>query len=167
MSCDLRLVTKSPEETQEVGKALGRAARPGDVFLLSGGLGVGKTCLTQGIAWGLGVQEHAHSPTFVLVTQYQGRLTLYHVDLYRLDDVEEVLDLGLDEYLYGQGVCVVEWAEKAPEAFPPTHLSVHLEETGETHRALHLTSEATRYCELLTHLKETVAFLVPPRGGDL
>jgi tRNA threonylcarbamoyladenosine biosynthesis protein TsaE len=149
MSDPLRLLTTSPEETQEVGRALGAAALAGDVFLLTGGLGVGKTCLTQGIAWGAGVQEHARSPTFVLVTEYRGRLPVYHMDLYRIDDLNEVLDLGLDEYLFGQGVCVVEWAEKAPEAFPADHVSVRMEEVGETRRVLGVTAHGPRSCQLL------------------
>ena len=157
MSCSLHRITKSPEETQGVGQAVGEVAQPGDVVLLSGGLGVGKTCLTQGIAWGLGVQEHARSPTFVLVTQYQGRLPLYHIDLYRLDDVREVLDLGLDEYLFGPGVCVVEWADKAPEAFPVDHLAIHMEEVSETQRALSFTAQGARACETLQRIKGSIA----------
>ena len=87
----LRLVTHSPEQTQLLGTQLGKLAMSGDVFLLSGDLGSGKTCLTQGIAWGLGVEEHAFSPTFILVREYNGRLPLFHVDLYRLDRIEEII----------------------------------------------------------------------------
>ena len=89
----IRIVSGAPEHTQAIGRALGRSAEAGDVFLLVGGLGAGKTCLTQGILWGLGVDEYARSPTFVLMSQYSGRLTLYHVDLYRLDSIEEIEDL--------------------------------------------------------------------------
>ena len=112
----LTLSSYGPEETQAIGRILGRSAEPGDVFLLVGDLGAGKTCLTQGILFGLGSEEFARSPTFVLVSQYPGRLTMYHMDLYRLDTFAEVLDLGLDEYLFGDGVSVVEWADKAAEA---------------------------------------------------
>ncbi len=164
MSDPLRLVTSSPEETQGVGRALGTAARPGDVFLLTGGLGVGKTCLTQGIAWGSGVKEHARSPTFVLVTEYRGRLPVYHMDLYRIDDLNEVLDLGLDEYLFGQGVCVIEWAEKAPEAFPADHVSVRMEEAGETQRALEVTTRGPRSRQLLARCRGALA--QAQRTGD-
>ncbi|MSQ41342.1 MAG: tRNA (adenosine(37)-N6)-threonylcarbamoyltransferase complex ATPase subunit type 1 TsaE [Dehalococcoidia bacterium] len=157
MSTPLRLITTSPEGTQEVGRALGTAARAGDVFLLSGGLGVGKTCLTQGIAWGVGVQEHARSPTFVLVTEYRGRLPVYHMDLYRIDHLNEVLDLGLDEYLFGQGVCVIEWAEKAPEAFPADHVSVQMEEEGETQRVLEVTTHGQRSSQLLARCEGALA----------
>ena len=125
------IVTDSPEETQAVGRRLGEGARPGDVFLLTGPLGAGKTCLTQGIAWGLGVVEYARSPTFVIMTRYRGRLTLYHFDLYRINDPMEAWDLGLDEQLFGDGACVVEWADRAEEIFPEDCLWVHLDYTAD------------------------------------
>ena len=156
MSGSLQVTTRSPEETQEVGRFLGETARPGDFFLLSGALGAGKTCLTQGIAWGVGVQEHARSPSFVLVTQYQGRCRVYHVDLYRLDDPREVQDLGLEEE-FASGVWVVEWADKAAEVFPADHLAVLLEETGESQRLLHLQAHGPRAGQLLAHLQEAVS----------
>ena len=90
----LELTTTGPEETRRVGRVLGEVARPGDVFLLTGELGAGKTCLTQGILRGLGSDETARSPTFVLVSEYSARMTLYHVDLYRLKGGVDVLDLG-------------------------------------------------------------------------
>ena len=96
-------------------------------FLLTGPLGAGKTCLTQGIAWGLGVSEYARSPTFVIMTRYRGRLTLYHFDLYRINDSLEAWDLGLDEQLFGDGVSVVEWADRAAEVFPENCLWLHLD----------------------------------------
>lgn len=127
MAASLDLITHSPEETQRLGRLLGEAAQPGDVFLLLGPLGAGKTCLTQGIAWGLGFKEHARSPTFVLMTRYQGRLTIYHVDLFRLEDALEASDLGLEEYLGGDGVCVIEWADRAVELFGGRGLWVELD----------------------------------------
>ncbi len=142
-------MTYGPEQTQALGRALGAAARAGDVFLLAGGLGAGKTCLTQGILWGLGLDEFARSPTFVLVAEYPARLTLYHLDLYRLDNVDEVEALGLDEYLYGDGVCVVEWADKAPGAFPPKHLSIRLETLDELTRRIRLTADDERNRSLI------------------
>ena len=95
-SSRFELVSHRPEETQAIGRLLGAQAMRGDVFLLVGELGAGKTCLTQGIVWGLGSREYARSPSFVLVSQYQGRLTTYHIDLYRLDSIQEIADLGLD-----------------------------------------------------------------------
>lgn len=114
----LELTSQSPEQTQKLGRRLGELALPGDVFLLTGKLGTGKTCLTQGIAWGLGIKEYALSPSFVIMRELYGRLPLYHIDLYRLDNIDESLDLGLDDYLYGKGVCVVEWADRALSILP-------------------------------------------------
>ena len=128
---------------------LGKHARAGDVFLLEGELGAGKTCLTQGIARGLGVKEQARSPTFVLVSEYHGRLVLYHIDLYRLDTVEEVWDLGLDDAELEGGVSVVEWAEKAPEVFSERHLHVRLEVVDETVRRLSLSGCGGEYGKVL------------------
>ena len=130
------IVSRSPEHTRAIGKALGKCAEPGDVFLLAGGLGAGKTCLTQGVLWGLGGAEYARSPTFVLVSQYPARLTLHHVDLYRLDSFPDVEGLELDEYLYGDGLCVVEWADKAEGIFPESSLAIRLEIMGESTRRI-------------------------------
>lgn len=127
MAEDFAITTASPEETREVGRVLGEQARAGDVFLLTGPLGAGKTCLTQGIAWGLGVSEYARSPTFVIMTRYRGRLTMYHFDLYRINDPLEAWDLGLDEQLFGDGVSVVEWADRAEEVFQENCLWLHLD----------------------------------------
>ncbi len=130
------IVSGSPEHTRAIGRALGESAEPGDVFLLAGELGAGKTCLTQGVLWGLGGDEYARSPTFVLVSQYRARLTLHHVDLYRLDSFTEVDGLELDEYLYGDGLCVVEWADKADGMFPDDSLLIRLDVTGESTRRI-------------------------------
>ena len=127
MTCNLRIRTNSPEQTQAVGRSIGEQAQAGDIYLLTGSLGAGKTCLTQGIAWGLGVPGYARSPTFVLMTQYQGRMVLHHVDLYRIGDSAEAWDLGLEEQLTGDGVCVVEWADRAPEIFTEDCLWIDLE----------------------------------------
>jgi len=150
----MNLRSESPEETQRLGEELGRLARQGDLFLLVGGLGAGKTCLTQGIAWGLGIAGYATSPSFVVINQYRGRLPLYHIDLYRLDSIEEVIELGLDDYLYGSGVCVVEWAEKAVEVLPTEHLLVELSFLSDTSRHLVLNPSGERYVEMLSQLKQ-------------
>ena len=148
------LTTDSPEQTQSVGRLLGAHARAGDVFLLSGDLGAGKTCLTQGILWGLGGEEYARSPTFVLICEYHARLTLYHMDLYRLDSIDEIIDLGLDDYFLGAGVCVVEWAEKGAGAFIGEHLSVSIEDTGAQSRRMVFSADSPRYSAILMALKE-------------
>lgn len=146
------LVSHSPEETVELGKILGESALPGDVILLEGKLGAGKTCLTQGIAWGLGIDDYVLSPTFVIMRELYGRLTLYHIDLYRLDNIEESLDLGLDDYLYGKGICVVEWAEKAISILPENHLLIRIEYLSDTERGFTLEPNGKRYRELAEKL---------------
>jgi tRNA threonylcarbamoyladenosine biosynthesis protein TsaE len=150
----LEFISRSPEETQHLGIQLGKLAKAGDVVLLVGELGTGKTCLAQGIAWGLGIDDYTLSPSFVLIREYQGRLPLYHIDFYRIDSIEEVFDLGLDDYLYGEGVCVVEWAEKAFPVLPKEHLLVKLEHLGENERKLSLEPEGERYQQLLSELKK-------------
>lgn len=151
MEC-LELVSHSPEETQKFGARLGELARPGDVFLLVGDLGAGKTCLTQGIAWGLGIEEYTLSPSFVLVRELRGRLPLYHIDLFRLDHIEEIEELGLDDYLYGKGVCVVEWAEKGAGVLPAEHLLIQISYLSGTERSLQLIPRAQRYQQMVAHL---------------
>ncbi|MBA7597580.1 tRNA threonylcarbamoyladenosine biosynthesis protein TsaE [subsurface metagenome] len=147
------ITSNSPEETQEFGARLGQLAQPGDVFLLVGKLGAGKTCLTQGIAWGLGIDEYAASPSFVLVRELYGRLPLYHVDFYRLENLEEIAELGLDEYFYGNGVSVVEWAEKALSLLPPEHLLIEMEYISDNERRLKLKPSGKRYREMVAQLK--------------
>jgi tRNA threonylcarbamoyladenosine biosynthesis protein TsaE len=149
----LQLISHSPEQTQQFGNCLGKLAQAGDVLLLTGNLGSGKTCLTQGIAWGLDIKEYAFSPSFVIVREYHGRLPLYHIDFYRLDHVEEIVDLGLDEYLYGKGVCVVEWAEKGMAVLPEEHLLINLGYISDTERNISLEPKGKRYTQLLKTLK--------------
>ena len=149
----LEVISHRPEDTQAIGRALGEHAGPGDVVLLVGELGSGKTCLTQGLLWGLGGREYARSPTFVIVSQYEGRLPLYHVDLYRVDRAEEIDDLGLDEYLLGDGVCVVEWAEKAPGIYPRQHVKVDIKYLDEASRRLTITAKGSRYDRAMEAVK--------------
>jgi len=152
---EIEITTHSPEETQKIGTRIGELVQPSDVILLVGELGSGKTCLTQGIAWGIGIKEYALSPTFVIMREMHGRLPLYHVDLYRLDRIEETGDLGLDDYFYGQGICVVEWAEKAMALMPPDHLLIELTYISDTERRMRLKPRGRRYEELVTGLDKT------------
>ena len=148
----LELISHSPEETQQLGIHMGKLGLPGDTFLLVGSLGAGKTCLTQGIARGLGITEYTPSPSFVLIREFYGRLPLYHIDLYRLDQVEEIADLGLDDYLYGNGICVIEWAEKGLSLMPQEHLMVRINLLGETSRCLKFEPYGQRYREIVDEL---------------
>ena len=149
----LKLISHSPEQTQEFGVRIGKLALPGDVFLLVGKLGTGKTCLTQGIARGLNIKDYVLSPSFVLVRELYGRLPLYHMDLYRLDHIEEITDLGLDDYLYGDGVCVVEWAEKGLNVLPIEHLLIKIDYLSDTERSFHLKPSGQRYREIAAQLE--------------
>jgi tRNA threonylcarbamoyladenosine biosynthesis protein TsaE len=151
MVTTLELTTNSPRETQALGRLLGAEALPGDLILLSGDLGSGKTTLAQGVAQGLEVKGYAHSPTFVLVNEYKGRLTLYHVDLYRLDDPGEIAELGIEEMLTG-GVCIVEWAEKALTLLPSEFLFIEFTALAPTQRRLRLEAQGERYHRLLDRL---------------
>lgn len=153
----VELLSRSPEETERIGAVLGSYARSGDVFLLVGELGAGKTCLVQGIATGLGVAEHTRSPTFVFVSRYSGRLALYHVDLYRLESDAELEGLGLDEYLYSDGVCAVEWADKALPSLPQEHLLITLEHKTESTRRLLLRPRGRRYEEMVRQMAAALA----------
>ena len=153
MSC-LELISHSPEQTQKLGVRIGQLALPGDVFLLVGDLGTGKTCLTQGIAWGLNIKEYTMSPSFVIIRELYGRLPLYHIDLYRLDRIEESMELGLDEYLYGRGVCVVEWAEKALSILPTERLLIKISYLSDTERSFQVEPSGQRYLEIVAQLKQ-------------
>ena len=106
--------TRTPAETQTIGEEIGKQLRQGDLVALIGDLGTGKTCLTQGIARGVGVYPNqiVNSPSYTLINEYAGKIPIYHVDLYRLQNHDELLDLGLDEYMEGKGICIIEWAEK-------------------------------------------------------
>lgn len=115
----------SAEETYRLGHRLGSEAKKGDLFCLSGDLGVGKTVFTQGFAKGLGVEEAVSSPTFTIVQEYEGsRLPFYHFDVYRIADIEEMEEIGYEDYFYGDGVCLVEWAELIEELLPKTRTRV-------------------------------------------
>lgn len=113
-----RIETYDPKETEALGEKLGQAAKAGQIFCLSGDLGAGKTVFTKGFARGLGITESVTSPTFAIVNEYEGRLPLYHFDVYRISCAEEMEDTGYEEYFYGKGVCLVEWAELVKELIP-------------------------------------------------
>lgn len=120
--------TNSPEDTFRLGEEIGRNARPGEVYTLTGDLGVGKTVFTQGVAAGLGIAGPVNSPTFTILQIYEeGRLPLYHFDVYRIGDVEEMEEIGCDDYFYGDGVCLIEWAELIEEILPKDRISVTIE----------------------------------------
>lgn len=133
----LRIISHSPEETRALGEKLAARLAPGDVVILEGELGAGKSELARGIARGLGVTETVTSPSFTILNVYEsGRCPLYHFDWYRLESAEELFELGLEEYLGGDGIAVVEWAEKCPEALPEKTIRIRLEATGDEERRI-------------------------------
>ncbi|RKU20899.1 tRNA (adenosine(37)-N6)-threonylcarbamoyltransferase complex ATPase subunit type 1 TsaE [Candidatus Poribacteria bacterium] len=120
--------SESPEETQSLGKKIGKTLQQGDVIALIGDLGTGKTCLTQGIARGAGIapDEIVSSPSYILINEYNGKVPIYHIDLYRLENSEEIAELGLSEYVEGDGICIIEWAERMAEALPDTCIKIRI-----------------------------------------
>lgn len=120
--------TYSAEETFELGRQIGQQAKAGEVYTLTGDLGVGKTVLTQGVAAGLDIEEPVNSPTFTIVQIYEeGRLPFYHFDVYRIGDVEEMDEIGYEDYFYGDGICLIEWANLIEEILPPACRQITIE----------------------------------------
>ena len=135
------------QDTFELGKQLGEGAKSGEIICLDGDLGVGKTLFTKGFAKGLGVHEPVSSPTFTIVSEYhEGRLPLYHFDVYRIDDVEEMEEIGYEEYFYGDGVCLVEWSSRIEELLPKHCIRVLIEkdlQKGLDYRRITLSGEGS------------------------
>ena len=124
----MKIETFSAEETYKIGEQMGREAKAGDVICLIGDLGVGKTVLSQGLAEGLGITEAVNSPTFTILQVYEeGRLPLYHFDVYRIGDVEEMDEIGYEDYFYGDGVCLIEWANLIEEILPEKYTEIRFE----------------------------------------
>jgi len=144
------LAAKSLEATQEIAEQLGEILHAGDVITLEGDLGAGKTSFTKGLARGLGITRNVSSPTFTIVKEYNGRLPLYHMDAYRLEDSEE--DIGFDEYFNGNGVSVIEWAQFIEDYLPEERLEIMMEYTGENTRQLTFKANGARYSELLNEI---------------
>ena len=120
--------TNSAEETFALGKALGEKASPGQIYTLDGDLGTGKTVFTQGVAAGLGITEAISSPTFTIIQEYDtGRLPLYHFDVYRIGDIEEMEEIGYDDYFFGEGICLIEWADLIREILPEHVIRITIE----------------------------------------
>lgn len=133
----------SPKETFAIGKEIGEHLKPGDVYCLIGDLGVGKTVFTQGLAKGLGIEEPINSPTFTIIQEYhEGRIPLYHFDVYRIGDVSEMDELGYEEYFYGDGACLIEWGNLIEEILPKETVTITIEkdlEKGFDYRKITIT----------------------------
>lgn len=152
----LTVTSHSAEQTRRLGAMLGRLAQGNEIVLLSGNLGTGKTHLVQGIAFGLGVKEYACSPSFMIAREYHGRLNLYHLDLYRLDHIEEIVDLGLDEYFRTDSVCAIEWAEKGSGVLPVDNLTIELEHSGPDDRKITFCPQSDHYRRLVGKLRDSM-----------
>jgi tRNA threonylcarbamoyladenosine biosynthesis protein TsaE len=151
------VITASTEQTVDLGRILGSLLEPGDLVCLYGDLGAGKTHFSYGIALGLEVlDQYITSPTFTFVNEYQGRIPLYHIDLYRLTDPSELDGIGFEEYIDSDGATVIEWAERAEDELPAESLSVYLSHVSENGRELGFLAEGARYEGLMQELKTRI-----------
>lgn len=149
----VRIVLKGLKETEEFGEKLGSILKPGDIISLTGDLGAGKTTLTKSIGKGLGVEDYITSPTFTLINEYKGRLNLYHFDVYRLEGPIDLYDLGFEEYIYSNGVSIIEWGDKIEEILPEERINIQIEKSVELdERIIYLYGEGERFKQLIKEL---------------
>lgn len=153
----LDFISHSADQTRRVGERLGRLLKPGDLICLEGDLGSGKTCLVQGVGRGLGIARPITSPTFVIVNEYavaEGAHKLYHIDLYRVESVAEARATGLEEYFYGQGICIIEWADRIRDLLPTERLWITLYYLEQAKRELRFDACGARYEQLLRDFRQ-------------
>ncbi|NLV77124.1 MAG: tRNA (adenosine(37)-N6)-threonylcarbamoyltransferase complex ATPase subunit type 1 TsaE [Tissierellia bacterium] len=149
----VRIVLKGLKEMEEFGEKLGSILKPGDIISLTGDLGAGKTTLTKSIGKGLGVEDYITSPTFTLINEYKGRLNLYHFDVYRLEGPIDLYDLGFEEYIYSNGVSIIEWGDKIEEILPEERINIQIEKSVELdERIIYLYGEGERFKQLIKEL---------------
>ncbi|MDR7869418.1 MAG: tRNA (adenosine(37)-N6)-threonylcarbamoyltransferase complex ATPase subunit type 1 TsaE [Tissierellaceae bacterium] len=140
--------------TEDFGVKLGKLLKPGDIVCLNGDLGAGKTTMTKSIGIGLDVDEYITSPSFALINQYRGRMMVYHFDVYRLEEVDELYDLGFDDYFFGEGVCIIEWAERIKSMLPEERVVIDIKKTENVdERILYISGNGNRYEEIIKELK--------------
>jgi tRNA threonylcarbamoyladenosine biosynthesis protein TsaE len=152
-----RFTSSDESDTVRLGRALADAVRPGDVIALHGQLGAGKTRLVQAVAKALGCGDQlVNSPTFILIQEYDGRLPVYHVDAYRLKDCDEFLEIGGEEILGGDGVCLIEWAEKVTDALPRDHVDVAISVTGEQTRSFEFRAAGVRSDRMIDAIRNAL-----------
>lgn len=149
----MKIRSDHEQKTYDLGYKLGTLLRSGDVVCLTGDLGAGKTTLSKAIAKGLGVEDCVTSPTFTIIHEYEGRLPLYHFDVYRISNLEEMEDLGYEEYFYGEGVCLIEWASQIEELIPNKHLWIHIKKIDENTREIELEGRGAHFHRIIEELK--------------
>lgn len=150
----IKIVTKTPEETKEIGERIGKLLEAGSVVCLNGDLGAGKTTLTQSIAKGLDVDDYVTSPTFTLIKEYEGRYHVNHFDVYRIEDIDEMYDIGYEEYIYSEDVTIIEWASIIEEILPKERIDINikkLEKNNEREIAIEIYGDKNK--ELYKELK--------------
>ncbi len=130
------MISNSEEETKRIGEKIGKKLKKGDVIALYGEFGAGKTVLTKGIAKGLECNEQVKSPSFVFVHEYQGKVPIYHIDLYRANKLEDIMTFGIQEFFSSQGICIIEWAERAKELLPENTIKIELKTLNENTREI-------------------------------
>lgn len=150
---DFRYMSKNPADTEQLAAWLAERSLPGTVIGLDGDLGAGKTAFSQSFAKHLGISGVVNSPTFTIIKEYEGRLPLYHMDVYRLS-IDEADELGLDEYFFGEGVCLVEWSSLITELLPENYLHISIETTGLSERAISIKSYGEPYSQWCRDLNE-------------
>ena len=144
----MEFIVTTVDETYKIGELIGSLVNSGDIICLIGDLGTGKTHLTKGIAKGLDIKDHITSPTFTIVNEYTGRLKFYHFDVYRVNDPDEIAAIGFDEYIFSDGVSVIEWANYIDELIPPNNLSITIEKNlllGDNYRKINIEYSDKRY----------------------
>ena len=152
------IITKSPEETKKLGEEIGKLTNKGDILALYGELGSGKTCLIQGISYGLKVKDYVTSPSFTIINEYHGKIPIYHFDLFRLNNIEDIFELGYEEYFYGAGLTVIEWAEKIETLLPKNYFRININFKNYYERIISFIPYGNRFKILLEELSKIENF---------
>ena len=148
----LQFKTNNARETENLGRKIADALKGGEVIAMTGDLGAGKTTMTKALAKGLGINEYVTSPTFTILNEYEGRLKLFHFDVYRINDIEEMYDLGFEEYIYGDGVSIIEWSNLIEEILPKDTINIEILATGDDQRNITISGIGKRFENLSKEL---------------
>jgi len=148
------ILSETPNRTKKIGKKVAKLVTPGDIILFFGELGAGKTCFTQGIAEELKVKDYVNSPSYAIINEYQGKIPLYHFDLYRVNNYDEIIDLGYEEYFYDEGLTVVEWAEKIEKHLPKEYLKINITFIDTKRRKICFFPKGDHYVKLIEELRK-------------